>query len=183
MLKYTTKTLPSALMASVLSPRNRAYYFAESCDPLSNCAKKAIEIFLLLDKKKNIPEQNERIKEEVWVILDHEKLLTQHGCCALSQLTLQELLKYMVTCNAKEELIVFVEQMDSEMKRRYSQEITASPHIGSDINLQALVFKHMGKGMDFLEQKFLADKKKQRGWLATNVGQLSSNTSSSLYSR
>ena len=176
-LKYTTRTLPSMLMDSVMRSRTRAYYFAENCDPQSNCAKKAREIFLLLDKMKNTPEQNERVKEEIWVILDHEKLLSEYNCSVLSQLTLKELLKLMMTCHVKEELIAFVEEIESEMKRKYTQEIALNPHFETDVNLQALVFKHMGKGMDFLQQKYLTDRKKKQGWLAGNSNNVLSSFS------
>lgn len=147
------------MMCSIIKTRHRAYYFGKPCDPQSKCALKAREIFLLLDKMKNTRDQKERIMEELWVILDHEQLLSEYNCCALAKLTIYELFKSMQNCNAREELFLFVEEIDREMEKMYSLDL--KPHNNRDINLQALIFRHQGNGMEYLREKHESDKKKK----------------------
>lgn len=153
-LKYT-----SSIVGSVMKTRYKAYYFGKPCDPQSKCALKAREIFLLLDRMKNIQEQKAPIKDELWVILDHEKLLSEHNCCVLAKLTIYELLNFMDKQKAREELFLFVEEIDLEMDKYYALEW--KPHYTTDINIQALISKHLGNGIEYLRQKHESDKKKR----------------------
>jgi hypothetical protein len=156
----TLKKYAPSLMTTVVKPRFRAYYFGKECDAQSACAMKARAILLLLEKKKDLPDQNARIKEEIMVLLDHEKLLTIFKCNALAILTIRELLKLMVRCKSSEELIRFVEGIDYEIEKNYSPTLApCSPYYFSshddqtgNINLQALVHKHMGQGMEYLKE-------------------------------
>jgi hypothetical protein len=141
--------MDSLVSMFTIKNRYKAMFFGKSCDPLSQCAKSARDILSLLDKKKNLPEQNELIKDEIWVILDHEKLLSNYQCSALSKLTLQELLTQMMKCKSNEELILFVEAMDSEMDQKYTSHLV---HSCPPFNLQALIHKHMGHGIEYLKE-------------------------------
>jgi hypothetical protein len=149
----------SSMMGSMIKSRHRAYYFGKPCDPQSKCALKAREIFLLLDRVKNIREQKELIKEELWVILDHEKLLSEHNYCGLAKLTIYELLNFMTKQKAREEIFLFVEEIDREIDKYYVMEW--KPHYSTDINIQALISKHLGNGIEYLRQKHESDKKKK----------------------
>lgn len=162
-LKHT-KTLPEYLMNAMLKPRRQAYFFAKECDPQSNCCKTAREILLLLEKKKDNSYQNERVKEEIWTMIDHEKLLSEYKCCVLAKLTLQELLRHMIQYNSKEEFILFIEDLVLEMEKKYTYELNyhyafeSYPFNSDDgqnqaIDLQALTYKHMGHGMEYLKHK------------------------------
>ncbi len=133
-----------------IKPRFKAYYLGKKCDPQSICAKTAIAILLLMEKKKDIPEQNTLIKEEIYNMLNHEKLLTEYGCCALSRLTIQELLRLMLQNKTKEELFLFVEEIDLELEKKYSSYL--QPFFETKLNLQALTYKHMGNGVKFLAE-------------------------------
>jgi hypothetical protein len=147
----------------MVKPRVMAVYFAKQCDPQSTCANKAREILFLLDKKRNKPDQNELIKEELWVILDHEKLLSEYNCYTLAKLTLEELIRLMMKCKSNEELICYVETIHVDMEKKYKMELHESDV--KNIDLQALVHKHMGNGMKFLEQlhNTKRDNMKKRG--------------------
>jgi len=141
-------------MKAIMKPRSRAYFFAKECDPQSNCCNTSRKILLLLDHKQNIPYQNERIKEEIWVMLDHEKLLSEYQCCTLAKLTLQELLKYMVQYKYKEDFITFIEDLVVEMEKRYTYELNYHHDEGGErhpIDLQGLTYRHMGHGMEYLK--------------------------------
>jgi hypothetical protein len=138
----------------IIKPRVKAMYFAEKCDPQSCCAKKAREILSLLEKKKNLPDQNQRIKEELWVLLDEEKLLSNYNCCVLAKLTLEELLRLMMQNKSNEELICYVEMVMREMEEVYVMEVNMQK-----IDIQALSYKHMGLGMKYLKQIHLTQKK------------------------
>jgi hypothetical protein len=160
LLKYKSSYALARLM---VKPRVIAVYFAKQCDPQSICANKAREILILLDKKKNIPDHNERIREELWVILDHEKLLSEYNCYALAKLTLEELLRLMMKCKSNEELLCYVESIHVDMEKKYKMELHESDV--NNIDLQALEHKHMGNGMKFLEQlhNTKKDNMKKRG--------------------
>lgn len=132
----------------LILPRYKAVYFGKECDSQSQCAKTAREIVSLLEKKKNIPHQNTLIKEEIWKMLDHESLLSEFGCYALATLTLREVLRIMVKHKVAEELLVFVEEMDTEMLKIHAQK----PFGRGAPNIQALKYKHMGQGMDYLKE-------------------------------
>lgn len=162
------KYSPSSLINIVFKPRFRAYYFAKQCDVQSACAVNARSILMLLEKKKNIAEQNARIKEEIFVMLDHEKLMTQFRCNALASLTIRELLRQMLQQKSPEDLIFFVEDIAQEIERNYSPTIPkialyylhhdyedsrdATSSTGGSINLQALIHKHMGQGVEYLRE-------------------------------
>jgi hypothetical protein len=158
-LKHT-KTFPEYLMNAMMKPRRQAYFFAKECDPQSNCCKTAREILLLLEKKKDSPYQNKLIKEEIWAMIDHEKLLSEYKCCTLAKLTLQELLRYMVQYKSKEEFILFIEDLVVEMEQKYTYELNYHCDMNdcyegeggqrNTIDLQALTYRHMGHGMEYL---------------------------------
>ncbi len=135
------------MLSFTIQPRIKAVYFGQDCDSQSACAKTAREILLLLDKKKDIPHQNQLIKEEIWVMLDHERMLSEEHCFVLAKLTVHELLKLQVKNNSNEELIKFVEELDNEMHRRYNP----TP-LNHKTNIQALKYKHMGQGMQYLKE-------------------------------
>lgn len=160
-LSKHTKSISDYMMNAVMKPRRQAYFFAKTCDIRSTCATTAREILLLLEKKKNVPEQNERIKEEIWVMLDHEKLLSEYNCCILSKMTIQELLRIMLIHETKEELIRFVEEITLEMEDKYSHDLSHTTG-KNKINIQALVHKHMGNGMEYLKQLHLSKKTSSR---------------------
>ena len=151
-----TKTLPKYAFGGIIKPRYKAIYFTKTCDSQSCCAKIARDILSLLDKKKNVPNQNERIKEEIWVMLDHEKILSEYNCCALAKLTLEEVLRQMMICKSNEELICYVERVMVEMELKYSLELAPSYH---NVDIQALIYKHKGLGMEYLERLHIAKKK------------------------
>ena len=141
-----------------IRPRYKALYFGQDCDLQSLCAKTAREILSLLEKKRDIPHQNKLIKEEIWKMLDHEKLLSDFGCCALAKLTIRELLRLMSrqNNNIAEELILFIEEMDIEMPKLYSlKPMGPCPH-----NIQALQYKHLGQGMQYLKEMQTVTRKK-----------------------
>jgi hypothetical protein len=163
------KIVPS-FISKTIKPRHKAQYFGKSCDPQSQCAKSARDIFALLGKKKDLPQQNELIREEIWVILDHEKVLSKFQCSALSKLTLQELLRLMLKCKADEELILFVEAMDAEMDSRYSPLV--SHWYAPAFNMQALIHKHMGHGMEYLKE--MRNSKRQLEKACSSSGKASS---------
>ena len=146
-------------MNAVMKPRRQAYLFAQHSDPQSNCAKTARQILSLLERKKDITHQNELIKEEIWELLDHEKFLSEYNCCILSKMTLQELLRQMVNYKSNEDLIVFVEEMILDMENKFSYEL--KPHFHSQqqagIDVQALMYKHIGNGMGYLKQVHLTN--------------------------
>jgi hypothetical protein len=151
-LRYTGK-MQTYAMSRVLKRRTNAMYFSVQCDPLSNCAKQAREILLLLYKKKNDVVQNERIKEELWVILDHEKLLSKYNSSVLSVLTMEEVLRLMVKGNVDETLICYAEHVMDEMDKKYCRELDVK-----DINTQALILKHMGHGIELLKLQHMSKK-------------------------
>jgi hypothetical protein len=152
-LKHT-KSIPELLMSAVMKPRRKAYLFAKHSDPQSNCAKTARQILSLLERKKDMTHQNELIKEEIWELLDHEKFLSEYNCCILSKMTLEELLRQMVNYKSSEDLIIFVEEMILEMEKKFGYEL--HPHLHSQqqlgIDVQALEYKHIGNGMEYLKQ-------------------------------
>lgn len=89
-------------------------------------------------------------------MLDHEKLLSNFGCCALAKLTIRELLRLMSRQKVAEELILFIEEIDIEMPKKYAlKPIGPCPH-----NIQALQYKHLGQGMQYLKEMQTVTRKK-----------------------
>jgi hypothetical protein len=170
-LKYT-KTFPEYFMNAMMKPRRQAYFFAKDCDPQSNCCKTSRKILLLLEQKQNSPYQNERIKEEIWAMIDHEKLLSEYQCCTLAKLTLQELLRYMVQFKYKEEFITFIEELVVEMEKKYTYELNYHHDMYDaytdegvqrrPIDLQGLTYRHMGHGMEYLKHNSTKAKSHRR---------------------
>lgn len=155
LIKYT-KTIPKYAFGAIVKPRYKAMYFNKSCDPQSCCAIKAREILSLLEKKRNNSNQNELIKQELWVMLDHEKIMSEYNCCALAILTLEELLRLMMNCKSNEDLICYVELIMIEMEENYTLKLAPSYQ---HVDLQALIYRHKGLGMEYLQQIHLSKKK------------------------
>ena len=140
----------NAIVARLLQPRFTVLLWGQSCDPQSACARAARDIFLLVDRKKNTPDQDERIKEEILQLLDHDRLLTDHHCHALAVLTLHEALRLSLRSKLSEDKLLYLEGILAWVKERYSTEPRNkdpedAPH------LHVLVPRHLGHGVQYLK--------------------------------
>jgi len=117
----------------------------EVCDRQSACAQAARQITELIARRKDTPDQNCRIKEEVWVILDHERFLTEYACPALALLTLQEAHRQMTQAKAQTNDLRFLEQIQVEVRQMH-QGSSQPP------KLKARLCKHVGNGMGYLSE-------------------------------
>ena len=132
------------------------------CDAQSTCAKAAREIVILIERKRNMPHQNARVKEEMLMILDHEKLLTQYQCNVLALLTLQEAMRLLlIGSSTPSDQLDFLQEIQLHIRQSYSDkpiivvvddgiEVEASDHHQLPI-LEILIPKHVGHGMKYLE--------------------------------
>lgn len=132
------------------------------CDTQSACAKAAREIADLIERKQNSTYQNSRVKEEIMVLLDHEKLLTRFGCNALALITLQEVARILIIrlsdASSSSERLLFLQEIQVELRQKYSDKLTSvSSSSSSECGdaptccLEVLVPKHLGQGMKYLE--------------------------------
>ena len=137
---------------SLIQPRISVYFLGPSCDSQSICARRARDIVSLMDKKKNTMHQNERIKEEILALVDHEKLPTRFQCNALALLTLSEALRYLLHGKAKEEDVKFLEEILLQVQTNYHSKIIENDDFESPPSLNGLVYQHLGHGMKYLAE-------------------------------
>jgi len=138
------------------------------CDVQSTCAKTARDIVTLIDRKQNTPQQNCRVKEEIMVLLNHEKLLTHHQCNVLALLTLQEAMRLLIISSADSNQILFLQEIQIDLRQNYYEKPTLNHYSFEEDSVQrggiqnsaaeletpileVLVPKHVGQGMKYLE--------------------------------
>ena len=145
-------------MNGLLQPRVAITFWRTPCDPQSICARAARDIVSLVEKRNKTLHQNERIKEEILMIADHEKLLSVFRCNALALLTIKEALIYLVEGKASEESIQFLESIILEVQSKYTSKPTSlycldehnEDHMMPQLNI--LIPQHVGDGMKYLAE-------------------------------
>ena len=131
-----------------------------SCDPQSICAKTAREILQLMERKQNTLDQNMLIKEEILVLLDHEKLLSMFNCHALAILTLQEVLRILIQSkySKNEDHVQYIEQILTDLHQNYASTPSATRHRHDIPSLKILIPRHMGDGPKYLTELWKSKK-------------------------
>jgi hypothetical protein len=138
-------------LGRLVKPRMLAAW-GPRCDTNSLCARTARDIVSLVQRKRSDQShQDERIREEILAILDHDKLLTDFQCNALALLTLNEALRLLLLQQSEEGAIAYVERIHMEIQDAYRSEIANG--VDQSCTMPMRIHKHLGHGIKYLEER------------------------------
>lgn len=142
-----------SFMLKWVPPRYKALLFGRTCDPQSKCATTAVAIMQHIERDLRVEMSCTEMRpicgltsrgfSEIMLLLDHESLLTSHGCNALATLTVEHALRSYAL---QEDVCRVLESLHSQLQSQYRP--------CADVRLDELAAVHMGRGMQYLKLRF-----------------------------
>lgn len=150
----------SSLYARAVPARYRAQLARERCDAHSACGRGAAALLQLLERDAHMEQSSAALRswcrcglmaatyERLIAELDHEQLLSEHGCSALAVLTVHEALRTCAGARViSNDYIAALERVELHLREFYNVEPQTQ---AARDKARLLRPKHLGHGVEYL---------------------------------